>query len=138
MDKTKIAGICLLGGLLLSTALAALNLGGGGAPPDGSPETSRESETVEVSGRVRLVGSGIQPEVVISAENGEWYITRNEQNQFLKLQQQWVKVEGKADFRKIILADGTYLETRRILRDIRLFGPDTPPNPTKLDPQNFE
>ncbi|MDR2100949.1 MAG: hypothetical protein LBP43_00085 [Treponema sp.] len=113
MDRTKITGICLLGGLVLSATLAALNPG-------------RVSDTVQVSGRVRLVGNGIQPEVVISADNGEWYITRKEQSPFFKLQQRWVKVEGRADFREMILADGTYLETRKILRDIRFIDPDTP------------
>jgi hypothetical protein len=69
------------------------------------------------------VGNGIQPEVVISTTEGEWYISRNEQNRFLKLQQRWVQVEGAVTSWKMILADGTYLETRRILRDIHLVEP---------------
>jgi hypothetical protein len=119
MTKTKAAGICILGGLLLSTALAALNPGGGADEPLPPAENSPELETVRIDGMVRLVGSGIQPEVVISANSGEWYIARNEQNQLLKFQQMRVQVEGKADSWKLILADGTYLETRKILRDIR-------------------
>jgi hypothetical protein len=125
MGRIKIAGICLLTGLLFSAALGALNPGGADEPV--SPEAPGEPETLRVSGKVRLVGNGLRPEVVISADDGEWYITRNEQNRFLKLQQQWVSVEGKADFWKMILADGTYLETRRILRDIRFTEPDETP-----------
>jgi hypothetical protein len=123
MTKTKAAGIFVLGGLLLSTALAALNPGGGADEPVSPAEKPPELETVRIDGRVRLVGSGVQPEVVISTGSGEWYIARDEQNQFLKFQQMRVQVEGKADSWKLILADGTYLETRNILRDILFVEP---------------
>jgi hypothetical protein len=74
-----------------------------------------------------MVGSGVRPEALISADDGEWYINRNEQAPFVKLQQQWVRAEGTAAFWDMILADGTSLGTRRILRDVRLLAVEEGP-----------
>ncbi|MDR3139542.1 MAG: hypothetical protein LBT95_07685 [Treponema sp.] len=117
MGSSKAAGACLLLGLLLAAVLGAGNTG----------KKARDLETAEVSGWVRLVGSGIWPEVVISAADGEWYINRKEQNQFIPLQQRWIRVEGKVDFWEMVLADGASLGKRRILRDIRFLEPALPP-----------
>lgn len=133
MNPNKPAGTCLVLGFLLAAVLSAGASGlkdppkpppGEEAPPEASPAPA---ERVQVYGLVRLVGSGVRPEAVISADDGEWYINRSEQDPFIKLQQQWVHAEGAAGFWDMILANGVSLGTRRILRDIRLL--EDAPNP---------
>jgi hypothetical protein len=123
MGGAKAAGACLLLGLLLAAVLGAGNTG----------KEARGLETVQVCGWVRLVGSGIRPEVVISAADGEGYINRQEQSQFIPLQQGWIQVEGKADFWEMVLADGVSLGKRRILRDIRFLEPAPQPHGADME-----
>jgi hypothetical protein len=102
------------GGLMLA-APAGEDPGGGGAPP--------QSRHVRVSGRVRMVGSGLFPELVITGENREWHIGKDEQPKLVNLQQRFVTVEGTESYADLTFANGTPAGRRYTLKDIKLIDP---------------
>ena len=57
------------------------------------PEGLNEIRSVTVTGKVRLVGTGMFNELVISGDH-EWYIARDERDKLHRLQQQTVTVEA--------------------------------------------
>jgi hypothetical protein len=77
-------------------------------------------ELLRVSGKVRLVGSAALSSLVISGEQGEWYVEGGERDKLMELQQRDVTVEGRPDSEEIILANGRRLGRRLILRDVRI------------------
>ena len=120
----------------------ALALTGFGARESGAKETAPETEPgfyrdrmetphletpepaggeiVRVSGRVRLVGSALRSSLVVSGEEGDWYIEGGEQDLLMGLQHQNVTVEGRGYTEELILANGHHLGKRLILRDVRI------------------
>jgi hypothetical protein len=139
----RAAGFALL---LLSSAALALGLGGGekkrepqragesGNPPAGpaagdagirgpAPEdTEMPNLQVRVSGRVRLVGGGPFPQLVISGEDREWYIDREEESKLLDLQQRIVTVEGTESYTDLTFANGFPAGRRYTLKNIKVTG----------------
>jgi len=82
---------------------------------------SREKEpVVEVTGRVRLVGTGTLPELVISGPDKEWYIDREEQHKFMELQHRIITVKANESVREIVFAGGQSGGERRTLKKIKL------------------
>ena len=75
---------------------------------------------VEVSGRVRLIGGGIFPELVITGENKEWYVTREEEYKLRDFQHQTVTVEGEETVENLFFANGFPAGERRTLRNIKI------------------
>jgi hypothetical protein len=140
----RTAGFALL---LFSSASLALGLGGrekerapqkaeenAALPPvlpapgrAGEPVTG-ERETpyplVRVSGRVRLVGTGLFPQLVISGDGREWYIDKEEESKLLEFQQRFVTVEGRESYIDLTFANGSPAGRRYTLKDIRLIGKD--------------
>jgi hypothetical protein len=102
--------------LLFSLAAAVMGLGRQEA---GSPE-GEKPKAVQVSGRVRLTGSGPGQELVITGPDREWRIDKADQNKLMDLQQQTVTVEGLETSQKMTFANGTPAGTWYYLRDIRL------------------
>jgi hypothetical protein len=79
---------------------------------------------VEVSGRVRLVGSASFPELVLTDKRDrDWYIDGASRKVLEAYEQRVVTVRGTLVLQKMILADGRVLETRRILTDLSLVDP---------------
>jgi hypothetical protein len=131
----RAAGLIIL--TLLCPAFAAMGLGGqdkGGEPPPeretpeaGAPQSAAENaETppvrVRASGRVRLVGTGIFPELVITGEDREWYIDKNEASKLRDFQQQTVTVEGTETYLELRFANGLSAGRRYSLKDITITG----------------
>ena len=86
----------------------------------------REKDAVvQVSGRVRLVGSGAMPELVISGPVTEWHIEKNEEYKLMDLQQRNVTVEGIETVRALRFANGSSAGERRTLKNIRIVSVDT-------------
>jgi hypothetical protein len=90
---------------------------------------------VEVSGRVRLVGSRPGMELVITGENREWYVKPKDQKKLMKFQQQIVRVKGKEYFVDLWFANGVFAGRRYTLENITILrsrqrknGPETPKN----------
>jgi hypothetical protein len=79
---------------------------------------------VRVSGRVRLVGTGLFPQLVISGQEREWYIDKEEEFKLLEFQQQLVTVEGRESYIDLTFANGFPAGRRYTLKDIRLTGKD--------------
>jgi hypothetical protein len=87
-------------------------------PQEHGGDENRVQETVRVTGRVRMVGSGPSRELVITGTAGEWHTGAQDWDRLVNLQQRVVTVEGKLDSRDMILPNGAYAGTRLTLRDI--------------------
>jgi hypothetical protein len=94
------------------------SLNGGRA--DGANEDAPQNRPVRVSGRVRLVGTAVFPELVISGEDREWYISKDEQSLLLEFQQRVVTVEGTESYVDLTFANGLPAGRRYTLKNIRL------------------
>lgn len=92
----------------------------GGALETPPPRQETGGEMVRVSGRVRLVGSAPLSRLVVSGEEGDWYIEGGDWDALMGLQQRNVTVEGRRYTEDLVLANGQYLGKRLILRDARL------------------
>jgi len=86
----------------------------------------KESEpvpVVQVSGVVRMVGSSLFPEIVISGEY-EWYVAAEERDKLSNLQHMTVTVEGEETIRELTFANGQSAGIRRELHNIRIITED--------------
>ena len=76
------------------------------------------SGSVRVSGVVRLVGGGPIPELVITGQDKEWHIHREEEDLLFDLQHQSVTVEGIETVTELRFASCGYAGEWRTLKDI--------------------
>jgi len=79
-----------------------------------------QSVQIQVSGVVRLVGSGPFTELVITGSGGEWYISRDEMYKLHDLQQQTVTVEGEETVTELKGANDFIVIKRRELKNVRI------------------
>ena len=79
-----------------------------------------EEEAVQVSGRVRLVGSSVFPELVISNDEMQWHVTKEEEYKLIDLQHRTVTVDGLESRINLFLANGMPAGERRTLREITI------------------
>jgi hypothetical protein len=82
------------------------------------------SVAVLASGRVRLVGTSLFPELVISGLEWEWYVERDEVYKLADLQHRVVTVEGTETVIQLFWANGRSAGERRTLRDIAIIDVD--------------
>jgi hypothetical protein len=76
---------------------------------------------VTVTGRVRLVGTAMFNDIVISdGEGRDWHVEGEDRGKLAMMEQQQVTVKGNAETQDIILADGKKAGVRFILRNITL------------------
>ena len=103
----------LLTFLLFSVIFYCLNLYARG---------NRESQPriVRVTGVVRLVGTGVFPELVVTADDGEWYIADDEMQKLHNLQHRTVTIEGEETVIELKFAGGMPAGTRRTLSKISI------------------
>gem|GEM_PF-4446475 len=86
-----------------------------------TPATGNEKNNrVQATGRVRLVGSGAMPELVIRGEDKQWYIAGEEMQKLNHLQHEVVTVEGEESIRELKWANGQPAGHRRYLSNIRI------------------
>jgi hypothetical protein len=85
-----------------------------------TPQETEALETVRVTGRVRLVGSGPRTEIVITGGDGEWHLEPEAQEKFHSLQQRMVTVEGKLDAEEFSIMNSKIKIKRLILRNAAL------------------
>jgi hypothetical protein len=114
--------LCLL---LLAGAAVALVAALGREDKSGEkPQTTGDSEVrerpVQVSGRVRMVGSGTFPELVLSGEGREWYIDKKDEDALRDYQQQTITVEGRETWADLTFANGFPAGRRYTLHDIKI------------------
>jgi hypothetical protein len=79
---------------------------------------------VQVTGVVRLVGSGNFPELLIDNSQMLWYIAREEMNKLNDLQHRTVTVEGEETVMELKFGNGFSAGTRRELKNIRIISVD--------------
>jgi hypothetical protein len=84
---------------------------------------------VQITGRVRLVGSALFAELVISNDEREWYVDKKEQKKLWDLQQQIVTVEGEESSMELTFANGTSAGTRYSLKNIKILKKPSGRNP---------
>ena len=94
---------------------------------DGNNSAAQEQQgravqgvAVQVSGRVRLVGSNPFPSLVISGPDNDWYVERDEMHKLLDLQQRNVTVAGIETVLELIFASGVPAGERRMLKDVTI------------------
>ena len=98
--------------ILLFFCLAAV------LPAGGSKK--EKSVIVQVTGRVRLVGSEPITEVVISGPEWEWYVAREDEHKLKDLQHRTVTVEGSETVIELTFVNGLSAGTRRTLTNIKI------------------
>jgi len=82
---------------------------------------SRErAEIVQVTGVVRLVGSALFAEIVVTDEETDWHIARDEMDKLHNLQHRTVTVEGEVTTTELTFANGLPAGTRKELKNIRI------------------
>jgi hypothetical protein len=80
---------------------------------------ARAGQTVEVSGRVRLLGNVPFTELVVSDDTGhDWYIDAESREALAGLEQQTVTISATLSLQAMTLADGSRLEDRRVLSKV--------------------
>jgi len=75
---------------------------------------------VRATGIVRLVGSGLFPELVITGPDREWYVSSEEDHLLKDLQHRTVTVEGYESVFELRFASGLYAGLRRTLENIKI------------------
>jgi hypothetical protein len=75
---------------------------------------------VQVTGIVRLTGTALFPELVITGSQAEWYVAKEEMDKLNDLQRRTVTVEGEETIIELKFASGLPAGTRRELRNIRI------------------
>jgi hypothetical protein len=91
----------------------------------GETQGSYPEGIIRLRGRVRLVGSMPLPHLVVSDSAGQdWYVEGADKNSISGYEQQIVTVEGRAEYRDLILANGEKIGVRRLLRDITVLEPE--------------
>jgi hypothetical protein len=79
------------------------------------------ADIIRVHGRVRLVGSMPLPSLVVSdADNNDWYLEHADRAAVSSYEQRVLTIEGTAEYRDMILANGENIGIRRFLRDITI------------------
>lgn len=92
------------------------------APPP-APEAGssvQDSRLVQITGVVRLVGSSMFSELVITTAEGDYYVASDDRYLLHDLQQRTVTVEGDETLSELRFAGGQSAGTRRHLRNVRI------------------
>ena len=84
------------------------------------------SDIVRVTGTVRLVGNGSFSEVVITGQDGQWYIAKEDERKLTDLQYRTVTVEGAETVEELTFVNGRSAGKRRILSRIKIIAIDNP------------
>jgi hypothetical protein len=96
---------------------------GASVPVVSGPEEDflRGGDLVELSGRVRLVGSEPFPDLVLTGKDDQdWYLEGSSRQVLRFYEQRTVKVRGRVELREMILANGRSMGFRRFLCDVEI------------------
>jgi len=83
-------------------------------------EEAPKGIVTQVTGVVRLVGSGPMTQLVITGDRVQWYISNDDRSKLFDLQQQVVTVEGEEIVTQMTFASGRPAGTRRELKNITI------------------
>ena len=82
-------------------------------------------DIIQVTGVVRLIGTGNFPQIVITTEDKEWYLPKEDADKLFNLQHRKVTVEGEGSKRELKFASGRSAGTRYELRNIKIISIDS-------------
>jgi len=82
--------------------------------------TEDTGEVIEVTGRVRLVGTSLFPSLLVSTEECEWEIGREDWDLLFDLQHRIVTVRGRETFQDRYFAGGLFAGRHFSLSDVVL------------------
>lgn len=105
--------VCFTALFLLCAAMLSPALGG-------REKNASKNNIVKASGTVRLVGTSLFPEIVITGHEDEWYVDKEEMSKLYDLQRRKVTVEGEETVVEMKFANGLSAGVRRTLRNIRI------------------
>jgi hypothetical protein len=88
-----------------------------------SEKDTVKPQRVEVSGRVRMVGSSPMTSLVISGETREWYVEAAEKDKLMHLQQQTVTVRAQEYYQDMVFANGLSAGRHYYLKNITVVSP---------------
>lgn len=86
----------------------------------GGKDKAPKENVVQITGTVRLVGTGLFNDIVITGSEHEWFIHKDESEKLFNLQQQKVVVEGIEEIFEMTFASGLPAGTRRTLRNVKI------------------
>jgi hypothetical protein len=93
----------------------------GGLAALGQKDEEFPKGKITVSGRVRLVGTAIFSQLVITDDKDrDWYVEGEDRKKLSRMEQRTVKVKGTTEYEDIILANGENVGVRRFLRKITI------------------
>jgi len=82
--------------------------------------SKEKNAIIQVTGTVRLVGSAVMPELVITGPEMEWYIEKKEQRKLFDYQQRTVTVKGIETIMALTFANGLPAGERRVLTKVKI------------------
>ena len=82
-----------------------------------------QAQKIEVSGRVRLVGSSPMTSLVITGEGREWFVEPGEQDKLMHLQQQTITVRATEYYQDRFFANGSPAGRHYYLKNITIINP---------------
>ena len=88
-------------------------------------DDQENTETIKVTGVVRLIGTGNFPQIVITTEDKEWYLPKEDADKLFNLQHRKVTVEGEGSKRELKFASGRSAGIRYELRNIKIISIDS-------------
>jgi hypothetical protein len=86
----------------------------------GREKDKAKNNIIQVAGTVRLVGTALFPEIVITGAENEWYVEKEEMSKLYDFQHKKVTVEGEETVVELRFANGLPAGTRRTLRKIKV------------------
>jgi hypothetical protein len=84
----------------------------------------KKETVIQVTGTVRLVGTDLFPEIVITGSENEWYVVKDEMGKLHDFQHRTVVVEGVETVKEMTFASGIPAGTRRELKKIKVISVD--------------
>jgi hypothetical protein len=87
-------------------------------------DDQEKPETTMVTGIIRLIGTGNFPQIVITTEDKEWYLPKEDADKLFNMQRRKVTVEGEGSKRELKFASGRSAGIRYELRNIKIISVD--------------
>ena len=112
MNKTRLIFVMCM--ILLFFCITVLNARGG------NERNKIPANTVRITGMVRLIGTGLFPQLVVTTDDGEWYISKDDMQALHALQHNTVTIEGEETVTELKFANGISAGTRRELANVKI------------------
>ena len=107
--------------LFVSAFFMLITLSARGLLALGQQDPEYPKGIITITGRVRLVGTAMFNNLVITDnEDHDWYVENEDRELLGNMQQRQVTVQGEAEYKELLLANGQSAGIRRYLRNIKI------------------